>query len=326
MRGRRDHRKGRRRSGGHMSSMPERETPGQPGGSTQQSARPGEYGPPAQGSVPGQEQYAGPGGGMHGQPGQTQYAGRPGYESPVSEGETRVTWRRIFQFWIDAFLVWIVPYLVSIPFDVTNSTALHIIGGFVSFVLFILIGIWYWIVRPYSHNGQTFAMEWLGIRVISKNGGPVSMAQLFIRWISLIFDGFPWFWPFTGLLGLLVMLGSRYRQRIGDHLARTLVVSTRYSVFGQPYPSADQGGQYGGPGEYAQGGQYGQSGPGQYAGPGRAGQPTPSQADVDTAPSAPPPPPAASQPGPMGSASPAPPPPPEPGTGTGTQGQGGEIR
>jgi uncharacterized RDD family membrane protein YckC len=242
-----------------MSSMPERDAPGQPG-STQQSARPGDYGAPAPGAVPGQEQrYGSPGqpqGGMSGQPG-GDWGSQPGRASPVNEAETRVTWRRIFQYWIDAFLVWIVPYLVSIPFDSSGSRLVHILGGVVAFVLFVLIGVWYWVIRPHSHNGQTFAMQWLGLRVISKHGGPANMTQMFIRWICLIFDGFPWMWPFTGLLGLIVMLCSRYRQRIGDHLARTLVISTRSAVFQPDYPQGSPAGQYG------QGSPYAQSGGGQ---------------------------------------------------------------
>ena len=91
----------------------------------------------------------------------------------------------------------------------------------------MLIGLWYWVIRPHGHNGQTFGMQLLGLRVISKNGGPASMAQLFIRWICLIFDAIPYTWPFTGLVGYIVILCSRNRQRIGDHLARTLVISTR---------------------------------------------------------------------------------------------------
>jgi uncharacterized RDD family membrane protein YckC len=155
-----------------------------------------------------------------------QQRSRPGRQRvPVNEAETRVTWRRIFQYWIDAFLVSVVPYLVGIPFDRSGRTSLHIIGGIVMFVLFLVIGFWYWIIRPHSHNGQTFAMQWFGLRVISKDGGQASTIQYFIRWISLIFDAFPWVWPLTGLLGLIVMVCSRYRQRVGDHLARTLVIS-----------------------------------------------------------------------------------------------------
>jgi uncharacterized RDD family membrane protein YckC len=241
-----------------MSSMPERDTPGQSGGSTEQGARVGEWGTPEQGSAPGQEQFGPqvggaipgqpgpgqPGGQVPGQPGgpvpgqqggwagqQSGWAGQPG-TTPVSEAETRVTWRRIFQYWIDAFFVSVVPYLVSIPFDRSPRTIMNIIGGVVYVVLFVLIGLWYWVIRPHSHNGQTFAMKWFDLRVISKDGGPANLLQLFVRWISLLFDSAPWMWPFTGLLGLIVMLCSRHRQRIGDHLARTLVIRTASSRYG----------------------------------------------------------------------------------------------
>jgi uncharacterized RDD family membrane protein YckC len=155
-----------------------------------------------------------------------QYGGRPGSVSPVNEAETRVTGRRVIQYLIDAFLVALIPSLVSIPFDSSSRTSLHIIGGIIAFGLFVLIGIWYWIIRPHSHHGQTFGMQLLGLRVISKDGGPANMTQLFIRWICLIFDAIPYTWPFTGLVGFVVILCSRHRQRIGDHLARTLVIST----------------------------------------------------------------------------------------------------
>jgi len=237
-----------------MSSTPEHDAAGQWDGSggTQQGAVPR---PPAQPSAPGTEQFgSAPSGGGSGQPQSTGMSGgqartRPGgHPAPVSEAQTRVSGRRVGQYFIDSFLVWIVPYLVSIPFDVTNSTILHIIGGIVSFVLFLIIGFWYWVVRPGSSNGQTFAMKWFGLHVVSKNGGPATTVQYFIRWIGLIFDAFPWVWPFTGLLGLFVMVVSRYRQRIGDHMARTLVIAegltpaqaAQYGVDGRSDLTSDQ--------------------------------------------------------------------------------------
>ncbi len=191
-----------------MSSMPERDIPGQYG-SAQQNA-------------PGERNLS-----------QHWGTSLSGWETPVHQEETRVTGRRVIQYWIDAFLVSIVPYLVSIPFDRSGSTLLHILGGLIYVVLFALIGLWYWVIRPHHHTGQTFAMRWLSLRVISKNGGPASVTQLFVRWISLLIDSAPWFWPFTGLVGLIVMLCSRYRQRVGDHLARTLVVSTSWGAGGR---------------------------------------------------------------------------------------------
>jgi uncharacterized RDD family membrane protein YckC len=241
-----------------MSSTPEQDPAGQWDRDTQQGAIDR---PPSQPGAPGTERFNGaPSGGVPpvGGSGQPQSAGltadhsprtRPGrHPAPVSEAQTRVSGRRVFQYWIDAFLVSIVPYLVSIPFDASSSTVLHIIGGIVAFVLFLIIGFWYWVIRPRSSNGQTFAMKWFGVRVVSKNGGPATTVQYFIRWIGLIFDAFPWVWPFTGLLGLFVMVVSRYRQRVGDHMARTLVISegltseqaAQYAVNGPAGPIADQ--------------------------------------------------------------------------------------
>jgi uncharacterized RDD family membrane protein YckC len=226
-----------------MTSTPEQgDAAGQWDGSTAQGSVPR---PPSQPSAPGNEQYPGyPSGaatpgpdagtrhdqpgrpyqsGPRYQPGQPYQAGRP-HGRPV-EAQTRVSGRRVFQYFIDAFLVSIIPYIVSIPFDASNSTVLHVIGGIVTFVLFVIISFWYWVIWPKGHNGQTFAMKWFGIRVVSKDGDPANTAQYAIRWIGLIIDGFPWVWPFTGLLGLFVMVVSRYRQRVGDHMARTLVIS-----------------------------------------------------------------------------------------------------
>jgi len=163
-----------------------------------------------------------------------QWGSQPGNASPVHPEETRVTGRRVVQYLIDSFLVWLIPGLVSIPFDRSGSTVIHIIGGIVTFGLFVLIGLWYWVIRPHSHAGQTFGMQLLGLRVISKEGGPANLAQLFIRWVCLIFDAIPYTWPFTGLVGFIVILSSRNRQRIGDHLGRTLVISTGSAVRGRP--------------------------------------------------------------------------------------------
>jgi uncharacterized RDD family membrane protein YckC len=81
-------------------------------------------------------------------------------------------------------------------------------------------------------------MHLLGLRVISKGGGPASMAQLFVRAVMLIIDTL-----FFGLVGLITMLASRYHQRSGDHLARTLVIATGYSLGGRSQFSEPRSGQ-----------------------------------------------------------------------------------
>lgn len=210
-----------------MSTMPEGEAPGQ-GGGAQHDTHPGA---PPQAGVPSQEQYRGapygpvpeqaPGPEPGAEPGAQQ-----GRTTPATRARTRVTGRRVAQYLIDSFLVWIIPGLVSIPFDQSNTTWVHVVGGIVAFAIFLVIGMLYWVFFTHRENGQTLGMKLLDLRVISKGGGPANIAQLFIRWICLIFDAIPYGWPFTGLVGFIVILCSRDRQRIGDHLARTLVIAT----------------------------------------------------------------------------------------------------
>jgi uncharacterized RDD family membrane protein YckC len=212
-----------------MSSTPERDAPGQWGGGTQQSARPGA---PSQGTMPGQEQfgtvpgqpqggYGQPQGGMPGQ----HWGSQPGGASPVDRDETRVVGRRVVQYIIDYVLVGIIP---GLAYWLLDRGSLHWIGWTVATLISIVVYLWYWVLRPYGHDGQTFGMQLLGLRVISKHGGPASTTQLFVRGILLIIDMLVF-----GLVGLITMSASRYHQRVGDHAARTLVISAGYGARGR---------------------------------------------------------------------------------------------
>jgi uncharacterized RDD family membrane protein YckC len=210
-----------------MSTMPPGDAAGQQGG-TGHGTHPGA---PPQGGVPSQEQSSGrPEGPVPAPPRGPEPGGargsQPGTAAPATRPATRVTGRRVVQYLLDSFLVGLIPGLVSIPFDRSGSTFMHVMGGIVFFVVFVLIGFLYWVLFTHAQQGQTLGMKLLRLRVISMGGGPANMAQLTIRWVALILDAIPYTWPFTGLLGFIVILCSRDRQRIGDHLARTLVIRT----------------------------------------------------------------------------------------------------
>ncbi len=131
---------------------------------------------------------------------------------------TRVVGRRVVQYIIDIILASIIPAILSIVLERGHGTRLTI-GTLVAVVLSIVVYVWYWVIRPSRHGGQTFGMQMLGLAVVSKRGGPASMGQLAGRWILLIIDNL-----FVGLVGLITMLVSRQHQRVGDHAAGTLVV------------------------------------------------------------------------------------------------------
>jgi uncharacterized RDD family membrane protein YckC len=215
---------------------------GQSSETGQQMGRPGQQWPgsvPRQGNVPvpGQAGPTEPGGttGPGGAPnwpwtGETdaqQYGGagvgpmqaRP--ISPVNEKDTRVTGRRVVQYIIDYVITAIVAAVIMWALD-RRSGAANAVLLLVGAILVAAWYFWYWVFRPYHANGRSLGMQLLGIHVISKDGGRASMMQLLIRGILLIVDTFFW-----GLVGFITIICSRYRQRVGDHAARTVVVRTR---------------------------------------------------------------------------------------------------
>jgi len=187
--------------------------------------------------MPGQGGYPGtPRGQQYGSPpqGDMPYSrGGPSYGapmSPVNEIETRVTGRRIVQYIIDAIITGAVFSLIYWALN-RGTGAVHVFLWLVLVAVNIAWYFVYWVARPFTSNGQTLGMQLLGIRVISKDGGPAGMAQLFIRSVLLVL-----FTPLSLLVGIITMMFSRYRQRVGDHLAGTLVV--RASV--QPIPAQQE--------------------------------------------------------------------------------------
>jgi uncharacterized RDD family membrane protein YckC len=216
-----------------MSSMPEHDASGQWGGGTQQG--PHEWvGTSHPRDTPGQEQFGGPppggrpqGGRYPDDPyGSYQGGGRMGWESPVNQDETRVVGRRVVQYVIDYILVGIIPGIAYWLLD-RGSGFLHGFGWALATLIALVVYLWYWVLWPNSHHGQTFGMQLLGVRVISKDGGPASMLQYFVRGVLLLIDTL-----FFGLVGLITMMASRYHQRVGDHLARTLVVAASFGMAG----------------------------------------------------------------------------------------------
>ena len=206
---------------------------------------------PAFGGVPaqgGREEQWDDTGGQYGLPAETQQQfgypsetvtapqGRP--ISPVNEIETRVTGRRVVQYIIDYMITGIVAAAIMWALN-RSSGAVNVVLLLIGAVLSAAWYFWYWVYRPHHANGQTFGMKILGLRIISMNGGQASMLQLFIRGVLLIIDTLFW-----GLVGLITMLCSRYRQRVGDHVAKTLVVRARTQAMPAPreYAGAGQAG------------------------------------------------------------------------------------
>jgi uncharacterized RDD family membrane protein YckC len=148
--------------------------------------------------------------------------------SPVSERATRVTGRRVIQYIVDYILAGIIPGLAYWLLD-RGHGFLGGLGWLLATAIALAVYYYYWVERPRSHGGQTFGMQLFGLRIISKDGRPASVAQLIIRGILLIVDTL-----FFGLVGFITIICSRYRQRVGDHVAGTLVIDKDYTYGSAP--------------------------------------------------------------------------------------------
>jgi uncharacterized RDD family membrane protein YckC len=139
--------------------------------------------------------------------------------SPVNEIETWVTGKRIVQYIVDIIIYGIVGGLLYYVLHRGHgATAAILTAAYV--VIFVAWYFLYWAYIPFTRNGQTLGMSLLGIRVVSLDGGPASLMQLFVRSILLILGG-----AISLLVGIITMMCSRYRQRVGDHMAKTMVVN-----------------------------------------------------------------------------------------------------
>lgn len=144
---------------------------------------------------------------------------------PIALG---VVGRRCLQAVLDRVLV---PVLLFVPVAAGTVAFAPIGRGLLEFLLGVFLG-WFvlgivttWLLHtwwPLRHGGQTPAMRWLGLRIVTVSGEPPRLRAYLAREFLLVVDGFAW-----GLAGILLMLVTPRRQRLGDLVAGTLVVRVR---------------------------------------------------------------------------------------------------
>lgn len=75
---------------------------------------------------------------------------------------------------------------------------------------------------PHKLGGATLAMRWLGLRIVTLEGGSPRLRDYLVRWLLNCVDG-----QCFGLLGAVIIAVTPRHQRLGDIVARTLVVRVR---------------------------------------------------------------------------------------------------
>ncbi|GAA3432874.1 RDD family protein [Kutzneria kofuensis] len=135
--------------------------------------------------------------------------------------QTRVVPRRCVQWLLDRLLVSVPAFALLVVLVITlwGHRSLLFLPP-TAFIVGLLVGnllIDVWV--PHRTGGRTPAMRWLGLRIVTEWGGTPTLGSYALRWLLQVVDGFAF-----GLAGLLVMILSPRHQRVGDLVARTLVV------------------------------------------------------------------------------------------------------
>ncbi len=112
-------------------------------------------------------------------------------------------------------------------------------------LLFLLPLFIYHIVLEFTMNGQSIGKKIMGLKVVNENGGRASFSQFFIRWILRVSDlwivvivfllinsagmglDFVFLAAFVFLItDIVLVISSKKSQRIGDILAKTILIRT----------------------------------------------------------------------------------------------------
>lgn len=138
----------------------------------------------------------------------------------VSVGE------RILAFLIDLLIFSVYLYIVEVISDVMGSSISDNWTVFGLQQLLLLPVMFYSLYMHILFNGRTVGKMVLKTRVVKIDGGPVHWSNYLVLWMLRIVD----IWIFSGAVGLLSILFSERRQRVGDFAAGTVVISTKNKV------------------------------------------------------------------------------------------------
>lgn len=138
---------------------------------------------------------------------------------------------RIIQFGVIFALIMLVSLFIALAWRVDPSVQIlkrlegvagqWILGA--AILLYGIIVIGYFILFEYFWSGSTPGKRWQDIRVIRKDGRPISFldsaVRNILRFIDILFDIYP--------IGLIVMFVDVKNRRLGDLAAGTLVIVDR---------------------------------------------------------------------------------------------------
>ena len=133
--------------------------------------------------------------------------------------------KRILAFIIDALVLF--AYIIILTFTVYRAISVldgdNDIGAYELSMIPIFI---YSLIMHIIFNGRTVGKFIMGIKVVKEDGSPARWSDFIVRWIVRLVD----LWLFMFTVGTVSILLTDKQQRLGDMMAKTIVINTRKSV------------------------------------------------------------------------------------------------
>ncbi|UII80207.1 RDD family protein [Flagellimonas sp. CMM7] len=130
---------------------------------------------------------------------------------------------RIVAFLIDGLILYMFAYLVSVLSNAIGYIYEDTWTQRGLAALIFLPAMFYSLLMHSIFNGRTVGKMLLKMRVVRLDGTPVHWSNYLVRWMLRLVD----IWIFLGSIGILSILFSEKRQRVGDAAAGTVVISTK---------------------------------------------------------------------------------------------------
>ncbi len=121
---------------------------------------------------------------------------------------------------IDSIILGIIGWILGVLFGVyTTGFTMNPQGaisgwGIVTFIIYIA-----YFTYLEGTRGQTIGKMAMKIRVVREDGSRIDMGTAFVRNILRIIDGLIFY-----IIGAMLILTSRKKQRLGDRAAKTVVI------------------------------------------------------------------------------------------------------
>ncbi len=133
---------------------------------------------------------------------------------------------RMLALLIDLFIFFVYLFAINLITSALGTAIVDKVTVFGIQQLLFLPVMFYSLAMHVLFNGRTVGKMILKTKVVKLDGSPVHWSHYMTRWMLRLVD----IWTFACAIGLLTLIFSEKRQRLGDMAAGTVVISTKNAV------------------------------------------------------------------------------------------------